>query len=81
MKDVPDLTLLDAFNVAGRAWLRIDEVFDRLPQYAHADIIRAIDRLMHDSQLLVRRTIGGTDQVILTERGAYLIGLAARIPE
>jgi hypothetical protein len=49
-------------------------LFDDLP-FAHADVVRALEDLEKHGAMLVRRTMEGTDWVLLTARGAEEAGL------
>jgi hypothetical protein len=49
-------------------------LFDELP-FANADVVRALEDLEKQGGLLVRRTMEGTDWVLLTARGAEEAGL------
>jgi hypothetical protein len=55
--------------------LLTERVLDQLP-YAHADIVRALEDLEKQRQLIVRRTENGNDWVFLTEEGVRATGLA-----
>jgi hypothetical protein len=57
--------VLHAFTSCATTQLATEALMRELP-YAHADVVRALEHLEKQRHLLVRRTTGGTDWVILT---------------
>ena len=51
------------------------DLFDSTPEYANADLVRALEDLEKKQRLLVRHTYEGNDYVSLTAQGAELVGL------
>jgi len=54
--------------------LPTNELFNRTPQYANADIVRALEELEERWRLLVRYTKDGDDRVQLTPDGVAYVG-------
>lgn len=65
--------VLHAFTQHAATQLATDALFRELP-YAHADVVRALEHLEKRRRLLVRRTTGGTDWLILTYEGVKASG-------
>jgi hypothetical protein len=51
------------------------DLFDSTPEYANADLVRALEDLEKKKRLLVRHTYEGNDYVSLTAQGASLLGV------
>ena len=51
------------------------DLFDSTPEYANADLVRALEDLEKKQRLLVRHTYEGNDYVSLTAQGASLVGV------
>jgi protocatechuate 3,4-dioxygenase beta subunit len=51
-------------------------IFDGMPEYANADIVRAFEDLEKKLRLVVRYTAEGEDWIQLTQEGARIAGLA-----
>jgi hypothetical protein len=51
------------------------DLFDSTPEYANADLVRALEDLEKKKRLLVRHTYEGNDYVSLTAQGATLLGV------
>lgn len=60
--------ILNLFQRCSATQLATRTVLDELP-HAHADVIRALQDLQRQRHLLVRKTDGGHDWLILTEAG------------
>ena len=67
--------VLRYFHLLGRTRLPTREIFDGLPEFANADIVRAFEDLEKRRRALVRYTEEGDDWVSLTPEGARLAGL------
>lgn len=67
--------VLGHFRRSGSTRLLTREVFDALPEFANADIVRAFEDLGKRRRALVRHTEEGDDWVTLTPEGARLAGL------
>jgi hypothetical protein len=66
--------VLDAFRHHPRNTLQMNTVFDHAGDYAHADVVRAIEDL--EAALLVRRhTEAGEDRLTLTNGGAMHLAM------
>lgn len=65
------------FHLMGRTRLPTREIFDGLPEFANADIVRALEDLEKRQRALLRYTEEGDDWVSLTPEGARLAGLPA----
>jgi hypothetical protein len=59
--------ILACFTSRSATQLETKTILDTLP-HAHADVVRALEALEKRERLLVRRTEGGTDWVVLTVR-------------
>jgi hypothetical protein len=68
--------ILEAFARHRIPQLSTKALLDELP-YAHADTVRALEDLEKQRRLLVRRTEGGNDWLLLTEEGLGAAGLSA----
>jgi hypothetical protein len=68
-------SVLGLFQRSGSTRLLTREVFDALPEFANADIVRAFEDLGKRQRALLRHTEEGDDWVSLTPEGARLAGL------
>lgn len=66
--------ILILFRKLGVSTIRTDELFNRTT-HANADLVRAFELLEKQWRFIVRQTIGGSDQLELTPRGAEALGL------
>lgn len=76
LESVEEYVLL-YFHLMGRTRLTTREIFDGLPEFANADIVRAFEDLEKRQRALARHTEEGDDWVSLTPEGARLAGLPA----
>ena len=65
-----ELSVMDVFNRNQTAKLLTKEMFQALPQYANADLVRAFEDLEKTKRLIVRYTSDGNDWISLTHFGA-----------
>jgi len=72
-----ELSVMDVFNRNQTAKLLTKEMFQALPQYANADLVRAFEDLEKRWRLLTRYTKEGSDWVTLTPDGAEYAGVSA----
>ena len=68
--------IVEFFQDRQQARILAKELFDGTPEYANADLVRALEDLEKKKRLLVRHTYEGNDYVSLTAQGAELVGLA-----
>ena len=69
-----DREILRAIHARREPRILTQQLFDMLP-FAHADIVRTLERMEEQDRLLVRQTEGGNDWVLLTETGLHAAGL------
>ncbi|HEX7150043.1 MAG TPA: hypothetical protein VF618_01050 [Thermoanaerobaculia bacterium] len=75
---LPEL-VMDAFRHHPRNTLSMDTVFAHAGDFAHADVVRAIQQL--EAELLVRRhTAAGEDRLTLTNGGALHLAMTDPLP-
>jgi hypothetical protein len=67
--------VLGFFQAQGRARILASELFDSTPEFANADLVRALEDLEKKQRLLVRHTTEGFDYISLTPAGAANVGL------
>ncbi|HEX6044293.1 MAG TPA: hypothetical protein VFZ22_07375 [Pyrinomonadaceae bacterium] len=68
--------ILEFFQRRQHTRIVAKDLFDSTPEFANADLVRALEDLEKKQRLLVRHTYEGNDYVTLTVQGAELIGLA-----
>lgn len=68
--------VLILFRKLSVSTIRTDELFNRTT-HANADLVRAFELLEKQWRFIVRRTVGGSDQLELTPRGGEALGLPA----
>lgn len=66
--------VLILFRRLGVSTIRTDELFNRTT-HVNADLVRAFELLEKRWRFIVRRTVGGSDQLELTPHGAEALGL------
>jgi hypothetical protein len=67
--------IVEFFQDRQQARILAKELFDGTPEYANADLVRALEDLEKKKRLLVRHTYEGNDYITLTTQGADLVGL------
>ena len=68
--------ILEFFQNRQHSRILAKDLFDSTPEYANADLVRALEDLEKKRRLLVRHTHEGNDYVSLTVQGGDLVGLA-----
>ena len=68
--------ILEFFQDRQQSRILAQDLFDSTPEYANADLVRALEDLEKKQRLVVRHTYEGNDYVSLTAQGADLVGLA-----
>ena len=68
--------ILEFFQQRQHTRILAKDLFNSTPEFANADLVRALEDLEKKQRLLVRHTYEGNDYVTLTVQGAQLIGLA-----
>src|SRR5215218_5628951 len=67
--------ILEFFQDRQHSRILAKDLFDSTPEYANADLVRALEDLEKKQRLLVRHTYDGNDYVSLTTQGASLVGI------
>ena len=67
--------ILEFFQHRQQTRILAKDLFDSTPEYANADLVRALEDLEKKRRVLVRHTYEGNDYLTLTAQGAGLIGL------
>ena len=67
--------ILEFFLHRQQSRILAKDLFDSTPEYANADLVRALEDLEKKQRLLVRHTHEGNDYVTLTAQGAGTLGL------
>ena len=70
-----ELSVMGVFSQRRTARLLTKELFQRLPQYANSDMVRAFEDLEKTKRLIVRYTADGNDWISLTTVGIESVGL------
>ena len=70
-----ELSVMDVFSHRGTAKLLTKELFQSLPHYANADLVRAFEDLEKSKRLIVRYTSDGNDWISLTKVGVESAGI------
>ena len=73
-----ELSTMDVFTRRKSAKLLTKDVFQALPQYSNADLVRAFEDLEKTKRLIVRSTLDGHDWISLTSTGAEYAGIKLR---
>lgn len=68
--------IVEFFQGRQQARILAKDLFDGTPEYANADLVRALEDLEKKKRLLVRHTYEGNDYITLTAQGAEFVGLA-----
>ena len=66
--------ILEFFQQRQQSRILAKDLFDSTPEYANADLVRALEDLEEQKRLLVRHTYEGSDYVTLTAQGAGIVG-------
>ncbi len=75
IRDAIELSIIEVFSQRETAKLLTKELFQTLPQYANADLVRAFEDLEKTKRLIVRYTSDGDDWISLTNVGVELAGI------
>jgi hypothetical protein len=67
--------ILEFFQERQQSRILAKDLFDSTPEYANADLVRALEDLEKKKRLLVRHTYEGNDYVSLTTQGASIVGV------
>lgn len=67
--------IVEFFQDRQQTRLLAKDLFDSTPEYANADLVRALEDLEKKKRLLVRHTYEGNDYITLTTQGASLVGV------
>lgn len=70
-----ELSVMKFFSDRNSTKLLTKDLFDALPQYANADLVRAFEDLEKTKRLLVRYTQDGDDWISLTNTGVERAGM------
>ncbi len=65
--------ILEFFRQRQQPRLLAKDLFDSTPEYANADLVRALEDLEKKRRLLVRHTYEGNDYLTLTAQGAAMV--------
>jgi hypothetical protein len=66
--------ILEFFQLRQQTRILAKDLFDSTPEYANADLVRALEDLEKKQRLLVRHTHEGNDYVSLTTQGTEIVG-------
>ena len=67
--------ILEFFQDRQQSRIVAKDLFDSTPEYANADLVRALEDLEKKKRLVVRHTYEGNDYVSLTVQGASVVGV------
>jgi hypothetical protein len=74
-RDAIELSVMEHFSDRHTATLLTKELFQALPQYANADLVRAFEDLEKTKRLIIRYTQDGDDWISLTNVGVERVGM------